>query len=163
MSTVGSNPEPDRTRNAGRVGRRVGIALFWSFLVFVIGMSAASIIPSLYFPDTAPVPRAPETSACAREIDALERDLLGRVAMTLQQAQTEGLERFLNTWDGRALALAGGCGPLEPARQDLMALRSGVGSLLSNYRAAPIKAQRRLRSALEAWNAGRRASERPKS
>ena len=44
-----------------------------------------------------------------------------------------------------------------------MALRSGVGSLLSNYRAAPIKAQRRLRSALEAWNAGRRASERPKS
>ncbi len=126
-------------------------------------MSAASIIPSLDFPDAAPQPRALETSACARELDALERDLLGRVTAILQRAQTDGLERFLNAWDGRALALAGGCGPLEPARQDLMALRSGVGSLLTTYRAAPLHAQRRLRSALEAWNAGPRASERPKS
>jgi hypothetical protein len=163
VSTVGSNPEPEEARNAGRIGRRIGIALFWSLGFFVIGMSAASIIPSLYFPDAAPIPRAEGPESCARELDALERDLLGRVAETLERAHTTGLERFLTVWDGRALALAGGCGPLESARQDLLTLRTGVGSLLTNYRAAPLTAQRRLRSALEAWNAGQRASERPKS
>jgi hypothetical protein len=153
--------DKDAHRTAGRLGRRIGIALFWSFLVYVIGMSAASIIPALYFPDAAPRPPAPATDVCARELGSLERDLTARVASTLQQAHTEGLERFLNHWDGRALELAGGCGPLEPARKALLTLRGGVGSMLASYRSDPMRAQQRLRSALQAYNAGRDADARP--
>jgi hypothetical protein len=151
VSSANANAE---TRGAGpeeRLGRRLGIALFWLLLVYVIGMSAASIIPALYFPEIAPRPDAQSEQVCARGIDALERELLAKIAGTLTSGDAGGLDRWLADWDKRSAALAGGCGALESARQDLLELRTGIGSLLTKYRSGPLRAQQRLDRALEPW------------
>jgi len=142
----GSQPE-------ARLGRQLGIALFWLIGVYVIGMSAASIIPALYFPGAAPKPPALVIDRCARQLDVLERELLAKTARTLESGSASGLDLWLSRWDGRALALDGGCGGLESAREDLLELRDGIGALLANYRSGTLRVQQRLNRALEQWPA----------
>lgn len=64
----------DASRRAGRVGRRVGVALFWLLAAYVVGGAALSIIPSLYGAETTSARRA-RVDVCAREIRELERTL----------------------------------------------------------------------------------------
>jgi hypothetical protein len=160
VSSAESNIEQEGGRPGARIGRKLGIGLFWLSAVYMIGMSAASIIPALYWPDAAPRPDAPEIVECARQLRALEHDLLAKAADTLQRGHVAGLERWMSAWDEQSLGLAGGCGPLEPARKDLLRLRAEFGSLLASYRSGPLRVQQRLQRALEHWPA--RDAERPK-
>jgi hypothetical protein len=144
-----------------RIGRKLGIGLFWLLAVYMVGMSAASIIPALYWPNIAPRPDAPALARCAAEIDALERELLRSATASLRRGQVAGVERSLLEWDQRAIALSGGCGALEPAREDLLKLRAGIGALLAGYRSGTLRVQQRLQRTLDAIGAGRR--ERPKT
>ena len=144
-----------------RIGRRLGIGLFWLLAVYMVGMSAASIIPSLYWPALAPRADSPPAARCAREIDALARDLLDTAANALRRGEIAGLERSLRAWDERAMALDGGCGVLEPARRDLLQLRTGIATLLSNYRSGTLPAQQDLQRTLDAYRASR--AQRPKT
>jgi hypothetical protein len=161
VSSADANARDRNDRPEERIGRRLGIGLFWLLAVYMIGMSAASIIPALYWPDAAPRPRALSAARCAQQIHALERDLLAKVADSVQRGSLTGLERWLLMWDGRSLALAGGCGPLEPARKDLLRLRADLGSLLASYRSRSLRVQQRLQRALEHWPL--HGAERPKS
>jgi hypothetical protein len=151
----------EETSAGERVGRKLGIGLFWLLAVYMIGMSAASIIPALYWPNAAPRPDAPAVAHCAAEIDALERDLLRATATSLRHGQLTGIERSLLAWDQRAIALSGGCGALEPAREDLLRLRAGIGALIASYRSGTLRVQQRLQRTLDAIGARRR--ERPKT
>jgi hypothetical protein len=151
----------EETSAGARVGRKLGIGLFWLLAVYMVGMSAASIIPALYWPHVAPRPDAPAVARCAAEIVALERNLLRLTATGLRRGQIAGIERSLLAWDQRAIALSGGCGALEPAREDLLKLRAGIGALIASYRSGTLHIQQRLQRTLDAIGARRR--ERPKT
>jgi hypothetical protein len=153
VSSADANAPETSGRAGGRIGRKLGIGLFWLAAVYMVGMSTASIVPALYFPAAAPKPRAHAAAQCAERMRVLERDLLAKVADVLQRGDVNGLERWLLAWDQRSLELAGGCGSLEPARKDLLQLRADLGTLLASYRSGPFRAQQRLQRALEAWPA----------
>lgn len=150
MESGGANAELGRGRpEPGRLGRTIGIVLFWLLLCYVIGMSARSIIPSLFWPALAPRPAAPRLEQCEREIRELDRVLLDKAAETLRGQNAEELARWLHAWDERYLAIAGGCGPLEGARKDLQKLRARVESLLRTYQGRALGIQVRIRRALD--------------
>ena len=136
------------------MGRRVGIALFWMMLCYVIGMSSFSILPALFWPDHAPRPPAVATDRCAEEIAALDRELLNNTEATLRGERLLPLQAWLRDWDGRYAALSTDCGALEPARKDLFKLRTGIESLIQSYERGPGKARQRIRHALEALSDG---------
>jgi hypothetical protein len=161
VNSADANAGDSGGRPEERIGRRIGIALFWALAVYMVGMSAASIIPSLYWPASAPRPDALTAQQCAKRIVALERDLLAKVADTVRRGRVAGVERWLLAWDERSLSLGGGCGPYEPARMDLLRLRADLGSLIASYRSGPFRTQQRLQRALEHWPA--HGAERPKS
>ena len=144
-----------------RIGRKLGIALFWLMLCYVIGMAAVSIIPALYWPELAPRPASLQVEECARRIDALQHELLARTTRAVHAADVHGLQRWLVAWDKRALALSGGCGPLEGAHRDLLRLRRGVSSLLAAYRSDPMPVQQRLRRLLKGLKGLDHSGERP--
>jgi hypothetical protein len=160
VSSVDANAGEMVSRPEERIGRRLGIGLFWLLAVYMVGMSAASIIPALYWPDSAPRPAAPAVEQCARQLQALEGDLVSKVASTIQRGRAAGLGRWLNAWDERSLKLAGGCGPLETTRKDLLRLRAELGALLADYRSGSLRVQQRLQRALEHWPA--HGAEQPK-
>lgn len=126
--------------------------MFWLLGVYVVGMSARSIIPSLYFPELAPVPEDAGTRMCLAELDALERELAERSAQTLLQREVASASRWLSEWDRKLHSLAGRCGPLESTRKDLEAARAVMGSMLERYAQDAAPAQRKTRAALDAWS-----------
>jgi hypothetical protein len=91
----------------------------------------------------------PETSACARELRDLDDQLLRKAGESLSQGEVAAFQRWLIGWDKRFVALTGGCGSLARPRRDLLALRSGLGSLFEDFRGGPLKAHERLKSALD--------------
>lgn len=149
MSSGGANAGLERSRlESGRLGRKLGIVLFWLLLCYAIGMSARSIIPSLFWPALAPRPHAPALQQCAREIELLDQQLLSKSAQAVRGAGLAKLGHFLHAWDERYMALAGGCGPLEAARKDLQQLRTEVEALLRTYQGKSWKIQERIHRAL---------------
>lgn len=151
MSNANGNGEQGRREPAERLGRKLGIALFWLLLAYTIGMSAVSIIPALYFPEIAPNPPPLPAGQCEERIRTLAGELVAKTASTVRRGEMAGLDRWLSSWDKRSLALAGGCGALEPARRDLLELRADIGTLLATYREGPLPVQQRLERALEHW------------
>jgi len=143
--------EGARPQGTARIGRRVGVALFWVMCVFLIGMSSRSIIPALYFPHSAPVPEGTEVAKCATELRALERELSTAAATAVEQGSVERWIAGRKTWDARYLALSGGCGTLESAREDLGVLRSELDALLRAYGDGAQATQDRLRRTLAAF------------
>jgi len=145
-----------------RLGRRIGIALFWLLTCYVIGMSTRSIVPALFWPHLAPLARAPEAAECARELRKLDEQLLQKAGESLARGELADFQAWLLRWDKRFATLTGGCGSLARPRRDLLALRSGLGSLFDDFRRGPLKAHERLKSALDpliraaAANAGER-------
>jgi hypothetical protein len=91
----------------------------------------------------------PEVSGCARELRNLDDELLRKAGESLAQGEVAAFQHWLIGWDKRFLALTGGCGSLARPRRDLLALRSGLGSLLEDFRSGPLKAHERLKSALD--------------
>jgi hypothetical protein len=132
-----------------RRGRLLGIALFWLLLFYMIAMSSRSIIPAVFWPGQAPVAQAPGGARCAGELATLDRQLLVKTAGAVRSGEVAKLRQWLGTWDKRALALAGACGTLEHAREDLVQLRSELGVLLDAYENGPLQTQQRIRRALD--------------
>jgi hypothetical protein len=150
VSKGSASAEQDRGgAQGGRVGRRVGITLVWISLCYVVGASASSIIPSLFWPDLAPRPPRVPTERCAHEIAALDRALRDGAAARLRGDQRVKLGVWLREWDGRYMTLTGGCGPLEGARKDLYKLRNDLEALLQRYDNNAGKTQQRIEHALE--------------
>ncbi|MFI5305991.1 MAG: hypothetical protein ACHQ53_01485 [Polyangiales bacterium] len=112
-------------------------------------MSAVSIIPSLFFPDVGPRPRAPSLARCASELSALDQALVEITARSLRGKKLSDFGRSLHAWDTRATALSGGCGPLDEARKDLLHLRADVEALIRKIDSGPRKTQERIRRALQ--------------
>jgi hypothetical protein len=137
------------SQNRERLGRRIGIALFWLLTCYVIGMSTRSIVPALFWPNLAPLVRTPEAAECARELQELDDQLLRKAGESLARGDMANFQRWLPRWDKRFATLTGGCGALARPRQDLLALRSGLGSLLQAFQIGPLKAHERLKSALD--------------
>jgi hypothetical protein len=129
--------------------------LFWLLLCYVIGMSARSIIPALFWPTLAPRAQAPALEHCVREIRELDQELASKSAETLRSRQPARLSHWLHAWDERYLALAGGCGPLEGAREDLQKLRTGIESLLRTYQGGALRTRERIGRALDQMGAQR--------
>jgi hypothetical protein len=150
VSSGGANAELEHSPpDPGRLGRAAGIAVFWLLLSYVIGMSALSIIPSLFWPQIGPRAHAARLEQCALEIATLNRELVDQAAESLRGHGPANLGHFLRDWDQHYMALSGGCGPLEGARADLLKLRADVESLLRSYQGGAMKAQERIRRALE--------------
>jgi hypothetical protein len=131
------------------MGRLAGIALFWALACYVVGMSAVSIIPSLFWPELGPRPEGPGVERCAKQIDALDHELLNLAADALRTPRQTSRWPALKAWDQRFAALSDGCGALEGARRDLLRLRTGVESLLRGYDRGPMRTRERIRRALE--------------
>jgi hypothetical protein len=112
-------------------------------------MSSVSIIPSLFFPEVGPRPRAPSLAFCASEIAALDQALVDITSRSLRGKQLAELGRGLHAWDSRAVALSGGCGALDEARQDLLHLRADFEVLIRKIDRGPRKTQERIRRALQ--------------
>lgn len=123
------------------LGRRLGVALFWLMAAYVVGAASLSVIPTLYWPKHAPLPRAAAVTRCADQIGDLERSLLQRAGDYLKRPDRQDLAGWLSQWDRQLLALAGGCGPLDDARHDLQRLRNDVERMLRSYdrEQAPIR------------------------
>jgi len=141
-------PRAERSA-AERRGRVLGIVVFWSLAVFVVGMSALSIIPTLYFPAVAPKPDPVSTRACASRLDALERELVQRSAEQLRTRDDTHPPRWLTAWDDEMARLTGTCGELEPVRKDIAEARHRLGRMLEGYATDIALPQRRARQALD--------------
>jgi hypothetical protein len=148
------DPSADSSRlersETSRIGRRLGVVLFWVSCSYLIGMSARSIIPALYFPDAAPRPSAFAVQRCAAELDTLQHQLSEAASSCLRRGRLANWDAKLATWDARFGAL-GNCGPYEPARKDLLVLRTELDELVQDYGRGALKTQQRLRSALAAF------------
>jgi hypothetical protein len=146
-----SVPTSSRRLRAPRIGRRVGIAVFWALAVFVVGASAWSIIPSLYFPGVAPLPEPASVAECRDELAALEAELSERSAENLARRAASHHDEWLHDWDRRIALLDNEvCGPLKGARNDLSAARAALGEMLQRYANDVAPAQRKVRAALDA-------------
>ena len=137
-------------RDSSRIGRRLGVVLFWVMCSYLIGMSARSIIPALYFPSAAPRPTQSSMQRCAAELDTLQHQLSDAAVTCLRKGKVSGWDAKLAKWDARFAALAPDCGPYEPAREDLRTLRSELDALVQDYGRGALITQQRLRSALAA-------------
>ena len=118
---------------------------------YLIGMSARSIIPALYFPSAAPKPSQATALRCGAELDTLQHQLSDAAATCLRRGKVATWEAKLAQWDARFSALASDCGPYEPARNDLRVLRAELDELVQDYGRGALKTQQRLRSALAAF------------
>ncbi|MDD9935277.1 MAG: hypothetical protein OXT09_16820 [Myxococcales bacterium] len=149
MSTPRSTPDPQTADpSAPKIGRRLGIAIFWLLAAYVIGMSSISVISALYWPDSAPHPSGAGVGLCATEIRELEQELVSHTTDYLGRRDIRGMEAWLQQWDRRFLALAG-CGALEPARRELGELRTEMERLLERYGRDAARRQERILQALE--------------
>ena len=146
-----SNGEAVAAPRTSRTGRRFGVALFWVMCTYLIGMSARSIIPALYFPSAAPQPSPSTAKRCAAELDTLQRELSEAAAKCFAHRRINTWDARLAAWDARFGQLTGDCGPYEPARADLQALRDELDTLVRDYGNGALKTQQRLRSALAAY------------
>lgn len=152
MSTPRSTPDGSGgAPTAPRVGRRVGIVIFWLMAAWVVGMSSVSVISALYWPESAPRPAAASVDTCAKQISELDEELSSKATEYLGRHDIRGMEAWLQQWDRRYLALSGGCGPLEPARKDLGELRAEMERLLERYSQDAAKRHERIRQALHQW------------
>ena len=127
------------------------MVLFWVMCSYLIGMSARSIIPALYFPSAAPQPSPSTAKRCAAELDTLQRELSEAAAKCFTHGRMSNWDARLAAWDARFGALSRGCGPYEPARADLQTLRNELDELVRDYGNGALKTQQRLRSALAAY------------
>ena len=125
--------------------------MFWALAAFVVGASAWSIIPSLYFPGVGPVPRPASVAECRDELAALDIELSERSAASLQRRDASHHDEWLHDWDRRIALLDDEvCGPLTGARNDLTAARAALGEMLKRYANDVAPAQRKVRAALDA-------------
>ena len=133
--------------------------MFWALAAFVVGASAWSIVPALYFQELAPQPKAVSVHDCRDELEALERELSERSMQSLANRDALHLgnrdalhhEAWLHEWDRRiALLDEHACGPLRGTRNDLIAARAALGEMLRRYAQDIAPAQRRVRAALDA-------------
>jgi len=125
--------------------------VFWAIAAFVVGASAWSIIPSLYFPSVAPQPKAAGVQACREALATLERELSEHSAQSLLRRDASHHDAWLLEWDRRiALLDDSACGPLKAARKDLTAARAALGEMLKRYAHDVAPAQRKVRAALDA-------------
>jgi len=149
------DPSADSSRlerlETSRIGRRLGVVLFWVTCSYLIGMSARSIIPALYFPAAAPRPSSAVAQRCAAELDTLQHQLSEAATSSMRRGRISTWDAKLAAWDARFGALDEDCGPYEPARQDLRVLRSELDALVQDYGRGALKTQQRLRSALAAF------------
>jgi hypothetical protein len=91
----------------------------------------------------------PDAAECARELRKLDDQLLRKAGESLAQGEIADFQRWLLHWDRRFAMSTRGCGSLARPRRDLLALRSGLGSLFEHFRSGPLKAHERLKSALD--------------
>jgi hypothetical protein len=125
--------------------------VFWALAAFVVGASAWSIVPALYFQELAPQPKAASVHVCRDELEALERELSERSVQSLESRDATHHDAWLHEWDRRiALLDEQACGPLRGTRNDLIAARAALGQMLQRYAQDIAPAQRRVRAALDA-------------
>ena len=144
--------QPKRIQGAALIGRRIGIALFWSLAVFVVGASSRSVLSQLYDWPT-PQSLVFHEARCANEIVALEKQLLERAGAELRAHRDPArLHRWLSTWDKRFSALRGQCGSLEDARDSLASLRQDIEQMLHTHRREHLLLIERIDRALERFS-----------
>ena len=141
-------------RDLPRLGRRMGVALFWVMAAYVVCGSALSIISSLYWPDSAPRPPGGDIENCARNITTLRGELHDWAARSLRGADASTRQAGLDRWDRRFQVVGSRCGDLDGARRDLGELRSGLESLLDEYERERGPTRERIRRALDAYRGG---------
>jgi hypothetical protein len=140
--------KPSRTR-AERIGRRIGVTVFWCLAVFFVGMSTYSVVGQLYGATVPHSARGPEAK-CASELESLERTLFEVSADVVRSGDDKKLSTKLRKWDNRFQALAGKCGELAHTWQELGELRASVATMLRNFGDDQATARKRIQQALDA-------------
>jgi hypothetical protein len=136
---------------AAVIGRRIGIALFWSMALFVAGASTRSVVAQLY---GSGLPNAYSASVdearCAAELRTLEEGLLRRAGQELGMPRDPArTSEWLAGWDRRHAQLAGRCGSLEETRLTLFTLRTRIEAMLNAHTSEHLPLTERIDSALE--------------
>lgn len=151
--TRSADEDASRTDGAARVGKRLGVALFWLMALHIIGTATVSVVGQL---DPAPRPPASATEQrCALKLSALHRELtqqgIGGTEDSAQDSST--VQPRLATWDTRWRATEGQCGRLEAVRHHLRAARMELGTWLDDYRNRQQPQLRRIARTLEPFTA----------
>jgi hypothetical protein len=140
-------------RGAARIGRRIGIAVFWLMAVFIVAASSRSVLGEIYGRQDAGDATAQQQAACASALRTLETSLRTQAALALRERHDAAhIAQWLSAWD-HEYETVDACGPLEEARLSLGDLRARMATLLQQHarRSAPLN--ERIRRALERFDA----------
>ena len=97
------SPPPQRKRS---IGARVGLAVYWALIAFVIGFGVRSITLQVFWPHADAPPPAQTCRAGIGELASELRARGGAAAAEIRQPTRD--DRFFSTWETRYRAL----GPL---------------------------------------------------
>jgi hypothetical protein len=121
------------SQGAARIGRQMGIALFWCMAVFVISASARSVLGELYGTPT-PLAAGDDAVSCAAVLDGLHRSLIQQASAELRLPRDAArLRTWLRDWDKKYAITRDQCASLHETRRTLLALRERVEALLHTY------------------------------
>ena len=117
-------------RSAPRLGRRLGILVFWCAALYTCVLGFASITRQVFWPAT-----TEWDAECGEGIAALESELLARASTEVAAGGVASDERRLRTWlrdwDARHATLRDRCtGTEERAHYSLAKLRQRVEAML---------------------------------
>lgn len=111
MTTRSERPEPASRRRAGRIGRRVALAIYWAFMLYIAVVSFYSLIPQIFWPTSNEV--LEDKVTCEAELVSLVEGLRAHAAETVagdhhpRSGPFGG--NFFRRWDDRYVALRSRC------------------------------------------------------
>lgn len=133
---------------AARIGKRLGLLVYFILLIFIISAGAFSIIPQVFGIQRTHVVSSSDEKRCLNEIPRLKSELLRKAGGEIERFPTQEHPEWLREWDRRFRGLGEHCGKLEPTRLDLRTLRDGLASTLIRFHRKQAPLVRRIDNAI---------------
>jgi len=127
---VGDDAEPAGARRAGRIGRRVALAVYWTLLLYLAVVGFYSVTPQVFAPDIDEDARTELPEACDPALRLLHEQLREHAARTMHRGHDE--RDFWRRWDARYDALSVDCHG-EPTYGDVGQLRHRLQTTLQRF------------------------------
>ena len=122
--------EPKTDRPRAPLGRRIALAIYLAFLVYIMVVGFSSVIPQVFWPRAHTNATAPEGS-CEDNLAEL-RDDLRHEAGRYVAGETDALAGYLRRWDDRYLLIQQRCDGVD-AYTRLGILRHRVDTTLRQF------------------------------
>lgn len=117
---------------AGRIGRRIAMAIYWVGMVYISIVAFSSVIPQVFWPSVTDA--LPESTSCRSAVQTLEDELLEYSAHLVRTGASAGglpPQAFFASFDERMRALSSRCD--DPEVDTLERLRHRIERTLRRY------------------------------